>query len=190
MVSNHCRALWSFSKLNSVPSRQYLKRSMVHLMARHSSCPAEHGVSHRTSFLLTPATGLFSSPSPRHHVLPLPLPEASVWVLKGTIKFSCICHRLYLFLMTFLDHLHTPFTVSPGSENTATIWRPVWPYPLAQFGLRGGDWVQAILLQPLPSEPALEALYPDYTVVTFWLLFLFSPRVAVFSKFLTPNMEM
>lgn len=94
MVSNHFRALWSFSKLNSVPSRRYLKRSMVHLMVRHSTCP---GVSLRTGFLLTPTTGLFSSPSPCHHVPPTLLPEASVWVLKGTLKFSCICHCLYLF---------------------------------------------------------------------------------------------
>lgn len=105
MVSNHFRAPWSFSKLNPVASRRYLKQSMVHLMARHSSCPVEHGVSLRTGFLLTQTTGLFSSPSPCHHVPPIPLPEASVWVLKGTLKFSCICHHLYLF---FDDLLGAP----------------------------------------------------------------------------------
>lgn len=155
MVSNHCRALWSFFKLNSAPSRRYLKRSMVHLMARHSSCPAQHAVSPRTGFLLTPATGLFSSPSPCCHFPPIPLPEASVWVLKGTVKFSCICHRLYLFLMTFLDHLHSPLTASPGNENTATVWRPGWPYSLDLFGLKGSGWVNAILLQSLPPTPVL-----------------------------------
>ena len=34
MVSNRCKALWLFSKLNSVPSRRYLKWSMVLLMAK------------------------------------------------------------------------------------------------------------------------------------------------------------
>lgn len=90
-------------------------------------------------FLLTPATGLFSSPSPYCHIPLIPLPEASVCLLKDTLKFSCICHRCYLFLMTFLHHLHSPFTASPGSENTATIWRPVQPYSLELFGLKGGS---------------------------------------------------
>lgn len=33
------------------------------------------------------------------------------------LKFSCFCHPLYPFLMTFLDHLHSPFTTSPGVKT-------------------------------------------------------------------------
>lgn len=38
--------------------------------------------------------------SPCCHVPPLPQPQASVWELKGTQKFACLCHPLYPFLMT------------------------------------------------------------------------------------------
>lgn len=39
----------------------------------------------------------FSFLSPCCHVPPIPLPEASVWLLKGTLKFSSTCYCLYIF---------------------------------------------------------------------------------------------
>lgn len=159
---------------------------MVHLMARHSSCPIEDGVSLRTGFLLTSATGLFSPPSPCRHVPAVPLPEASVWVLKGTLKFSCICHRLYLFLMTFLDHLRSPFSASPESENTATIWRPVSPYPLALVWSQRGQLGTG---NPLTARSSCTCTGSTFQRLHTSYCIFFPPTMPVFRAFLTQNIE-
>lgn len=157
---------------------------MVHLMARPSlpqgRCPADTGY---WPFSLLPHLC--------RHVPPTPLPEASVWVLKGTLKFSCIRHHLYLFLMTFLGYLHTP-SIAP---------RPPGEKTLLQYGGQFGRilWHGLVsqeagnpFYSPSPPAPAQEALSPDYTLV----ISLFCPPVfpffapeAVFGAFHTPNVK-
>lgn len=82
------------------------------LMVPYSHCPSQCYVSPKTGFPLTSATSLLSPSSPCGHISPLPLPGAPVYA-EGHNTFSCICHGLYVFLMTLLDHLHSPFTCSP-----------------------------------------------------------------------------
>lgn len=77
---------------------QMILETMVHLMAQHFSWPFEDGVSPRPGVL----ADIGCSFSPCCHVPLPPRPQASVWELKGTQKFTCCRHPFCRFFLFFL----------------------------------------------------------------------------------------
>lgn len=118
---------------------QMILETMVHLTAQHFSYPVEDGVSLRPSFL----ADIGYSFSPCCHIPLPPQPQASVWELKGTQKFTCRCHP---FCMSFFyDNSNQPYAAFlnfSGTPSRVKIWKPVQTCPLALFSSeRGSCWL-------------------------------------------------
>lgn len=129
-AKSRLQVVWPFPQQDSVPIGRCSRWFMMHLTVQlpQSAVPPSGLVTcwHRSLAFFASLT----SPS----CWAIPRPEASAWMLKGKLKFSCVCRHLYLFLMTFQEHLHFPLAASPGSENTPPIWRPMCRTP---FGVKG-----------------------------------------------------
>lgn len=95
---------------------QMILETMVHLMAQHFSWPVEDGVSPRPGVL----ADIGCSFSPCCHVPLPPRPQASVWELKGTQKFTCCRHPFcpfFYFFMTTQINLTPLSQIPPGLQT-------------------------------------------------------------------------
>lgn len=125
---------------------QMILETMVHLMAQHFSWPVEDGVSPRPGVL----ADIGCSFSPCCHVSLPPRPQASVWELKGTQKFTCCRHPFCpcFFYFFYYDNSNQPyasFSNSSGTPNRVTVWKPVQTCPLALFSPERGQLLASII---------------------------------------------
>lgn len=134
---------------------QMILETMVHLMARHFSCPVEDGVSPRPRVL----ADIGYSFSPCCHVPLPPRPQAPVWELKGTQRFTCRCHPFCIsfFLWQLKSTLCLFLKFLWDSQ-----WKPVQTCPLA------GCW-QAIACKRYWKEKdiVMSVLFFQIAVINF-----------------------
>lgn len=131
---------------------QMILETMVHLMAQHFSCPVEDGVSRRPSVL----ADIGYSFSPCCHVPLASRPQASVWELKGTQKFTCRCHPfcLFFFFMTTQINLmplsQIPLGLQTGWQYGSQYRRVPWQGATAcQHYWKEKDIVMSVLFSQI-----------------------------------------